>query len=134
MDKARNKTDKILAGLERRVNAVYATDPSLLRIQKKYDKYMKRVKKLTSKSYKLYKNATDLDKKAIYKAQYQDELRMYTTGNMQYRKIIAEFIEIMAEVNQKALDLVNAEIVNIYTLNYNQLAEICEEVGIKVNG
>lgn len=131
MDKARKQTDKKLMNLERRISAIYANDPSLLRIQKQYAKYMKQVEKKTRPLYKAYKKASDEDRVEAKQA-YADAVQRMTLENTQYKRMIAEFTMIMADVNQKALDLVNAEMPEIYMMNYNAVADECERVGIDV--
>ena len=134
MDEARRQTDRKLKDLERRVSEVYKTDPSLLRIKQKYERYMDRVERLTRDSYTAYKNAPEGNKKDELKKAYVSDVERLTSRNAQYKNIISEFTRIMAEVNQKALDLVNAEMSEVYRINYNQVAKQCEEVGITVNG
>lgn len=132
MDRARKKTDKILADMERRIQAVYLSDPSLKKIQKRYDRYMKRVQKLTEASYLAFQNEKDINHRSELKNVYMDELEALTVKNKQYRDIVSEFTRIMAGVNQQALDIVNAEMPEIYMLNYNQLAVTCRKIGIRV--
>ena len=62
------------------------------------------------------------------------EVRYLTTGSKQYRKLVKRFTEVMADVNQKALDIVNDTMTDIYCMNYNEVATECKKVGIKVNG
>lgn len=133
MDSARRKTDKLLKNLERRISEVYKTDPSLLGIQKEYERYMTYVDHSTRELYETYKNTSvNSDEYDKAKKAYEDEVKRLTLKDSQYRNIVSKFTEIMAEVNQKALDLVNAEMSKIYTLNYNQVAVDCKKVGIKV--
>lgn len=133
MDEARKRTDKILADTERRVGEIYASDPSLLRIKRRYEKYMEQVWEATEGDYRAFKEAGEEDKAEKKKA-YTKRLRELTLGSKGYQKLVAEIARVMAEVNQKALDLVNAEMTEIYTINYNQLAVDCRKEGIEVNG
>lgn len=133
MDKARQKTDRMLNDLERRVQAVYRSDPSLLRIQKRYMQYMDDVDKRTKDAYKAFSNEINSDTKAELKKAYMAQIEALTIKNKRYKDIVTEFARIMANVNQKALDLVNAEMSDIYVLNYNQIAVDCKKVGIDVN-
>lgn len=134
MDRARQQTDKKLRELERRIDAVYRTDPSLLRIQKKYTRYMEQVENASREAYLAFKSEADKTLKQELKNAYLDQIRTLTVRNKEYKAIISEFTRIMASVNQKALDLVNAEMTEIYTLNYNQIATDCRKIGIEVNG
>lgn len=133
-DRARQKTDKMLVSIERQMGRVYETDPALLNIQKEYDKYMKSVYKSTEGSYKAFIDADDEESKKKAKEAYMGQIRAYTIESKEYNKIIKEFVQIMADVNQKALDVVNDSIVDIYVMNYNQVAEDCRKVGLKVDG
>lgn len=134
MDKARKKTDKMLRDLERRVKAIYESDPSLRRIQAKYNKYMESVANQTKEAYWDFQNETDTNTKQTLKKKYIEDVKKLTIQNRVYKDMISEFTRIMASVNQSALDLVNAEMEEIYALNYNQLAVDCRKIGIKVNG
>lgn len=134
MDSARKKTDKFLKDLERRISEIYRTDPSLLGIQREYAQYMESVNIATRELYDHYNSLPIGEEKDKAKKVYEDEVKRLTLKDSQYRNIVSKFTEIMAEVNQKALDLVNAEMSKIYTLNYNQVAVDCKKVGIKVNG
>jgi len=131
-DRARKKTDKMLRGMERRVRAVYSSDPSLLRMQKKYENYMESVKLATQESYEAYKNAPAGDERDRLKQAYVKEVRDLTINNRLYKDLISEFTRVMAQVNQTALDIVNSEMEDVYMVNYNQVAVDCKKVGIKV--
>lgn len=133
-DRARKKTEKLLIRLERRVKAVYANDPQLKKVQKEYERYMMDVKDSTYRSYLAYKKAETEEDKRRLKKEYTDEVKKLTLENKTYKAIIKKFTKEMARVNQKALDLVNAEMSNIYMVNYNQMAVECRKLGIKVNG
>ena len=134
MDRARSKTNKLLKDLERRVSEVYITDPSLSYIQRKYHDYMNMVKMYTKDSYEAYVNETDIDTKEQLKKVYTDEVRALTTKSVEYKRLINEIARIMANINQEALDLINEEMTEVYTINYNQVAVECKKAGIKVNG
>lgn len=132
-DKARQKTDKMLAGIEKQMGRVYETDPALLNIQKKYEKYMASVQKRTESAYKAFIDADDEESKKEAKKAYMGQIRHYTIESKEYNSIIKEFVRIMADVNQKALNVVNDSMSEIYALNYNQVADDCRKVGLKVD-
>lgn len=134
MDSARRKTDKMLNDLERRIQAVYASDPALLRIERRFKKYMDEVNEATHEAYTAYKNAPLGEMRDALKKEYVQAVRKLTVENRQYRDIVSEFSRIMANVNQQALDIANAEMTDIYTLNYNQIAVDCRKIGIEVDG
>jgi hypothetical protein len=134
MDKALQLTDKKLEALESKVGRVYKNDPALKQIKKEFNAYMKMVQKRIRSSYEAYINENDKNTKEELKRVYMDELRDLTLNSVKYRKLIKKFTKVMADVNQKALDLVNAEMSEIYVINYNQIATDCKKIGIKVNG
>lgn len=134
MDKALRLTDKKLEALESKVGRVYKNDPALKQIKKEFNAYMKMVQKRTRSSYEAYINENDKNTKEELKHVYMDELEGLTLNSVKYRKLIKKFTKVMADVNQKALNLVNAEMPEIYAINYNQVATDCKKIGIKVNG
>lgn len=131
MDKARSAADKILGQTEKAMGRVYNEDPALIRIQKKLAKYLDGVRKDTQALYDERK-AHPQDKEA--RKAYEDAVREKTANNAEYNAIIKEFTKALAEANQKALDLVNGSMVDVYTVSYNNVADECRRVGIKVNG
>lgn len=133
-DKARQKTDKMLASIERQMGRVYKSDPALLNIQKKYEKYMEYVYERTKGAYKAFIDANGEESKKEAKDVYMRQIQRYTIESKEYNSIIKEFVQIMASVNQKALDVVNDSTSEIYAINYNQVAEDCRKVGLKVDG
>lgn len=133
MDEARKRTDKLLSDLERRVSEVYA-DPSLLRMERKYEQYMKRVEELTVDDYRAFSTSEDIDDRKRLKTVYKRHVESLTTQNRQYKDIVTEFNKVLSDVNQKALDIINDSMAEIYAINYNQIAGDCERLGIKVNG
>lgn len=132
MDRARKRTDKLLRSLERRVRAVYASDPSLLRMKNRYEQYMNEVDEATHEAYLAYKNAQPGEMRDEAKKAYVKAVRELTIENRVYIDIVSRFTEVMAAVNQEVLDLINAEMDDIYVLNYNQVAVDCKKAGIKV--
>jgi hypothetical protein len=132
-DSGRIQADKILGQTERAMGRVYDTDPALIRIQKKLAKYLDGVRKDTQALYDAYKDANDDDKPKAKQA-YSDAVREKTIGSTKYNSIIKEFTEVLAQVNQKALDVANGSMVDVYTVSYNNVADECERVGMRVNG
>ena len=129
-DIGRTQADKILGQTEREMGRIYNTDPALIRIQKRLAKYLDRVKKETQALYDAYK--ADGGKEA--KQAYIDAVREKTLGSREYNAIIKEFTKVLAQVNQKALDVVNGSMVDVYTVSYNNVADECRRVGMRVNG
>lgn len=131
-DRARSKTDKILKDIEGTISALYKNNPDLINAQRKYRQYMRQVNKLTETVKKEYDAETDAVKKQKLKQDYIKQVEQYTTNNSQYKKLVEEICRIMATVNQKALDIVNDRLEEIYMINYNQVAVECKRVGIEV--
>lgn len=134
MDRARSKTNKLLKELEQRISEIYVTDPSLLYVQKRYHSYMDMVKRCTEDSYDAYINETDPNKKEKLKKVYTDKVRALTLKSLEYKSLVDEIVRTMSDVNQRALDVTNNVMTDVYTLNYNQVAVDCKKVGINVNG
>ena len=61
-----------------------------------------------------------------------DEIRKHTIDSKEYQKLSQAVVDALAACNQKALDATNAEMPEIYAVNYNQVATECREVGIDV--
>lgn len=129
-DRGRTQADKILGQTEKSMGRIYNEYPALVKIQKRLAKYLDGVKKDTQALYDAYK--ADGGKEA--KQAYEDAVREKTLGSMEYNAIIKEFTKVLAEVNQKALDVVNGSMVDVYTVSYNNVADECKRVGMRVNG
>ena len=129
-DKARQTTDKKLKAIESQMGRIYANSPALKRIEKEYANYMKMVQEKTAPAYKAYKDSGDKDLKKAY----MDEVRSLTLESKEYGKIVKKITDAMAQVNREALMIVNNAMNEIYYINYNQVADECKRVGIRVNG
>lgn len=134
MDKARIQTNKKLNKMEREIGRIYQEDPALKRVQKEYTEYMKMVQERTEASYKAFIGETDENTKEDLKQAYMDEVKALTINSKEYKKLVNKIAAVMAKVNQKALDITNRAMDEVYVINYNQVAEDCKEAGIKVNG
>ena len=133
-DKARQKTDKRLENMEKEMGRIYRSDPALKNIRKKYDEYMKSVKEKTKDIYDAYKNESDRKEKEQIRKEYEDAVLSLTIYSKKYKQIIDSFTSELARVNQEALDIINRNMVEVYVENYNEIAEECKSVGIKVDG
>lgn len=133
-DKARTQTDKKLRQMERDIGRVYRLHPALLAVEKEYAKYMGMVQEKTKAEYRAYMDEDDPDIKAEKEKAYMRKVRELTMESTQYNKIVKKIVGVLAEVNQQALDISNKAMPEIYAMNYNQVAEDCKKVGIKVNG
>lgn len=134
MDKVRQETDKKLNAMEAKIGRIYENSPALKSIEKEFMAYMKMVQKRTESSYKAYIEENDKDIKEKLKRAYVDEIEGLTIKSAEYNKLVKKFTQVMAKVNQQALDVANNSMSEIYSMNYNQVAVECKRVGIKVNG
>ena len=132
MDEARKATENRLDGLEKGINALFSHDKTLNSAMNALQKYLDKVQKLTEASYKAYMNESDKDIKAEAKKAYMDEIRKHTIDSKEYQKLTEAVVDALARVNEKALAATNAEMPEIYAVNYNQVATECREVGIDV--
>ena len=127
-DKARIKTDQRLSKIDAEINKVYSTQPALLSVEKKYAEYMNAVKDQTAEEYEAYQK--DPEKKQ----EYINKVRSLTLQSTEYKRLVNQIVDVLAQVNQQALDVVNDSMADIYAINYDQVAEECKRVGIKING
>lgn len=130
-DRGRTQADKILGQTEKSMGRIYSEDPALVKIQKRLAKYLDGVRKETQELYEERK-AHPMDEDA--RKAYEDAIREKTLGSKEYNAIIKDFTKILAEVNQKALDVANGSMVDVYTVSYNNVADECEHVGMRING
>ena len=131
-DRARRKTDKQLKKMEGEMGRVYKNNSALLAVRKEFMQYMDKVKMETQPQYDAYVHAKE-DKDKL-KLEYIKAVKNRTVFSKGYKKLVSKFASILADANQQALDIVNNEMISIYIENYNQVAEDCRRVGIKVNG
>ena len=129
-DRGRTQADKILGKTEKTMGRIYNEDPALVKIQKRLAKYLDGVRKDTQALYDAYK--ADGGREA--KQAYEDAVREKTLGSKEYNAIIKDFTKVLADVNQKALDVVNGSMADVYVVSHNNVADECKRVGIKVNG
>lgn len=134
MDNARKQTDKELKRLEQQIGRVYKLYPALLVAEKKMTEYLKEVDEQTKKEYDAYQKETDRKKKEELKKAYADKVEKLTLKSPRYKRLQDMFTTALAQANQAALDITNKAMPNIYMINYNQVANDCEKIGIKVNG
>ena len=128
MDRARTQTDKKLDMIEREIGRVYKEYPALLAIEKEYAKYMAKVQKQTENEYKAYKEYPE------QKQAYIDKVKALTLGSKEYARLTQKIARVLAEVNQQALEISNNAMLEVYAMNYNQVADDCRKAGIKVDG
>lgn len=133
-DQARLQSDKQLKNIEKEMGRIYGGDPALKLAEKELKKYLKTVGEKTKDLYTAYRAETDQKKKAELKKAYQKEVLKLTQKSKEYRVLIDRYVSALADVNQKALDLVNDSLINTYLQSHNIIAAECRRVGIKVDG
>jgi hypothetical protein len=121
VDKAHILTDKKLEEMEKRLSAIYSTAQK--DIQKKADEYFDKFKKADEEKRKLVKQGKLTD----------EEYKKWRQGKIMYGKRFTAMKEDIAKqllnVNQTATAYINGELPEIYTLNYNALADTVDGVG-----
>ena len=120
-DKAHSETDLKLEQMEKRLSVIYSEAQK--DIQKKADEYFYKFKKADEEKRKLLK-AGKLT---------EDEYKAWRQGKIMYGKRFTAMKEDIAKqllnVNQTATAYINGELPEIYTLNYNALADTVDGVG-----
>lgn len=140
MDKLRQKTDKELAKLEKKLDSVYRQAEK--DIAEKWDAYMKKAAEKLEPLEKAYADAkASGDKEAIAqtgKALGQEKFRQ-TLQNARFKDMLDETTEKIADVNKIALSYINDEQPKVYSNNYNgTLKEVKNDIkglntGVKFN-
>lgn len=120
-DKAHILTDKKLEEMERRLSAIYSEAQK--DIQKKADEYFDKFKKADEEKRKLVKQGKLTDEE--YKTWRQNKI-MYGKRFTTMKEDVAKQL---LNVNQTATAYINGELPEVYTLNYNALAETVDGVG-----
>ena len=120
-DKAHLQTDLKLEQMEKRLSAIYSEAQK--DIQKKADEYFDKFKKADEEKRKLVKAGK----------MTEDEYKAWRQGKIMYGKRFTAMKEDVAKqllnVNQTATAYINGELPEIYTLNYNALADTVDGVG-----
>lgn len=133
-DNAHRKTDIILQEIEQTIVEIYARDKKLKAIGREYRAYMDFVDNQTDLTRNAFLSADDKISRQEAERAYMDQIWTLTIHSEEYNRIIRDFTHRLAELNQEALDVVNDKLPEIYMINYNQVAEECKRVGIKVYG
>ena len=109
--------------LERDISRIYqSAGKDMTGVGKKWRKYFKEAaKELKGKEEEFQKAKESGDKKEIARLERElrDEKQKITTGNAEYRKIVSETTDKLADANQNALSYINEEIPSYYTESYN---------------
>ena len=129
MDKLRKGTDKVLKGIEDKLDDIYSEAEGDLR--EKWDKYMQRAEKRIES----YENALqeaiksgDADKIAAARGMLAQKKTAMILRDKQFADMVDVVTDKLAHVNQIAADYVNGQMPGIYRYNYNgALREIQKE-------
>lgn len=130
-DKIREWTDAQLNKMERRISNIYRKASK--GIYKSWNDFMKETNKKTSDLQEKYNEAKKSgDQDAIRQtgrqlAQYKKEVTLYDD---QYKDMIRETTEQMANVNKTALAYVNDQMPSIYANNFNDMKVDADALGI----
>lgn len=120
-DKAHILTDQKLEEMEKRLSAIYSRAKK--EIQKTADEYFSKFAKQDEAKRKLLEQGKITE----------DEYKKWRKGKVMYGKRFTEMKEQCAKqllnVNQTALAYVNGELPEVYTINYNALADSVDGVG-----
>ena len=123
-DKARKKTDKELAKMEKHVNEIYSEAHD--DISKSWNKFMESHAPKLEKAYtELQEAMKSGDKDAIAEARdkYERTAKNITVNNQRYQAMVDETAAKLAHTNEVALSYVNGEMAKIYTTNYNAFGD-----------
>lgn len=123
-DKARIKTEKELAKMERKVDKIYSK--AYKDISRSWNKFMDSHAPKLEKAYNDLQDAIKSgDKKAIdeAKAVYESTAKNITVNNQRFQGMVDETAEKLTHTNEVALAYVNGEMPKIYTTNYNAFGD-----------
>ena len=120
-DKAHILTDKKLEEMERRLSAIYSNAQK--DIQKKADEYFDKFKKADAEKAKLVKQGKLTEDE--YKQWRQNKI-MY---GKRYTAMKEDISQQLLNVNKTAIAYINEQVPEVYSLNYNALADVVDGVG-----
>jgi SPP1 gp7 family putative phage head morphogenesis protein len=134
MDKARAWTDKELKHMEKRIRNIYVK--SYNDIADKWLAYMERSAKRINTLQDNYDKAVkagDIDKIAQTKEALYDAKMSQTFRSQYYKDMIDVTAQNITNVNQTATAYINGQLPKVASVNYNQLAEEADNVGVAFN-
>ena len=120
MDDLRNKTDKTLAAMERRLTKIFAQAEK--EIAEAWDAYMVSIADkidVYEKEYQAAKASGDPDEKRRTGIQLAKAKQEQTLYNARYKAMVKQTAEKIADVNEIALDYINGQMPKVYAMNYN---------------
>jgi SPP1 gp7 family putative phage head morphogenesis protein len=120
-DSAHRKTDRILAGIEKRLAEIYTEAQE--GIQKKASAYFSKFEKLDAEKRNLVEEGKLTD------GEYAHWRRGKIMYGKRFKSMEEEIARSILNVNQTAMNYVNGEMPEIYALNYNALERQVDGVG-----
>lgn len=129
-DKAHVLTDEKLEQMEKRLSAIYSDAQKS--VGKEWDSYLKQSNKEIDELQKLYDKAKkENNQKNIkkYGIKLSKAKKEQTLLNKRYKDVAETTAENLAHVNERALAYINGQLPEVYSVNYNALAETVDGVG-----
>ena len=130
MDKEHKQTDKRLAIMEKHLEQVYrrASNDVGKEWREYIDKQGEKILKLHNDYLEAIKSG-DKDKISKAKQLLQKKEKAVTLQDKRYQRQTEKLAEELLHVNETALAYVNHQLPEIYSLNYNKLAETVDGIG-----
>lgn len=127
-DGARLWTDRKLAEIELDLLKQYQT--AYTGIKQKWDDYMRKGQERLSALYSAYLSAP-AEQKAEFLARYQQAAYNFTLRNKWYKDMLDQVAYQISMANQRAIQYVNGNMLDIYMVNYNQRVPGLNKVGVR---
>lgn len=131
-DKARQRTDKQLEAMEKRLTEIY--QKSAKGIYTKWGEYMSKVNAELKELQKEYDDAKLTGDKALIKKtgiKLAKAKKNATLYNDYYKAMLEDVAYKLSHVNETAIAYINGQLPEIYTINYNAVAPEALSVGVR---
>ena len=129
-DKAREQTDEKLEEMEKRLTAIYSRAHK--EIGQAWTEYLeesgKEIEEL-QKEYEAAKKSGDRDEIKKLGKKLQRAKKERTILNKRFRDILTQTAEQISRANETAVAYINGELPEIYSLNYNAIADSVDGLG-----
>lgn len=124
MDEAHNSTDRQLKALEKRLHEIY--QQSAEEVSDKWQEYIKYMDKRLKSEYNALQAAVksgDVGEIQKAKEKYQHSLKINTLYSERYQALTEQMAENISHVNETATAIINGELPETYSVNYNYFAD-----------
>lgn len=124
MDEAHNSTDRQLKALEKRLHEIY--QQSAEEVSDKWQEYIKYMDKRLKSEYNALQAAVksgDVGEIQKAKEKYQHSLKINTLYSERYQALTEQMAESISHVNETATAIINGELPETYSVNYNYFAD-----------